>query len=111
MVNVTITILILSVLTMLILLAVLDAKLKATSDLIVRQGEYIQNIEREAYDRYMEHRELIEDLGYKTEQNIKDIKAISDAVTIFSRGIGTETVEAKVKENIDLFGEWINGAE
>lgn len=44
----------------------------------------------------------------RIDQQDRDIRAIADAINIYSNAIGG-SVEEKVKENVDLFAEWING--
>lgn len=44
----------------------------------------------------------------RIDQQDRDIRAIADAINIYSTAING-TVEEKVKENVDLFAEWING--
>lgn len=39
----------------------------------------------------------------------KDIEAIANAINVYSNTLTAETVEKKVKENVDLFAEWISG--
>lgn len=58
-------------------------------------------------------RDVEEELDYlyeKVEQQDKDIKAIADAINIYSTTI-SGSVEEKVKANVDLFSEWVNGEE
>ena len=47
-------------------------------------------------------------INKRIDQQDRDIRAIADAINIYSNAIGG-SVEEKVKENVDLFAEWING--
>lgn len=57
-----------------------------------------------------EDRDVIADLIKKEEEAKRDIKAISDAINVYSSAVGSNIAE-KVKDNIDLFNEWISGEE
>ena len=47
-------------------------------------------------------------INKRIDQQDRDIRAIADAINVYSTAING-TVEEKVKENVDLFAEWING--
>ena len=55
-----------------------------------------------------EKKEYEDNINKRIDQQDRDIRAIADAINIYSTAIGG-SVEEKVKENVDLFAEWING--
>ena len=55
-----------------------------------------------------ERKEYEDTINKRIDQQDRDIRAIADAINIYSTAIGG-SVEEKVKENVDLFAEWING--
>ena len=55
-----------------------------------------------------EKKEYEDTINKRIDQQDRDIRAIADAINIYSNAIGG-SVEEKVKENADLFAEWING--
>ena len=55
-----------------------------------------------------ERKEYEDTINKRIDQQDRDIRAIADAINIYSNAIGG-SVEEKVKENVDLFAEWING--
>ena len=66
---------------------------------------YIKKLKEEIKKEKKEYEDTI---TKRIEQQERDIRAIADAINIYSTAIGG-SVEEKVKENVDLFAEWING--
>ena len=55
-----------------------------------------------------ERKRYVDTVNKRIDQQDRDIRAIADAINVYSTAING-TVEEKVKENVDLFAEWING--
>lgn len=66
---------------------------------------YIKKLKEEIKKEKKEYEDTI---NKRIDQQDRDIRAIADAINIYSTAIGG-SVEEKVKENVDLFAEWING--
>ena len=66
---------------------------------------YIKKLKEEIKKERKEYEDTI---TKRIDQQDRDIRAIADAINIYSTAIGG-SVEEKVKENVDLFAEWING--
>ena len=66
---------------------------------------YIKKLKEEIKKEKKEYEDTI---TKRIDQQDRDIRAIADAINIYSTAIGG-SVEEKVKENVDLFAEWING--
>lgn len=66
---------------------------------------YIKKLKEEIKKEKKEYEDTI---NKRIDQQDRDIRAIADAINIYSNAIGG-SVEEKVKENVDLFAEWING--
>lgn len=66
---------------------------------------YIKKLKEEIKKERKEYEDTI---NKRIDQQDRDIRAIADAINIYSNAIGG-SVEEKVKENVDLFAEWING--
>ena len=66
---------------------------------------YVKKIKEEIKKEKKEYEDTI---TKRIDQQDRDIRAIADAINIYSTAIGG-SVEEKVKENVDLFAEWING--
>lgn len=66
---------------------------------------YIKKLKEEIKKERKEYEDTI---NKRIDQQDRDIRAIADAINIYSTAIGG-SVEEKVKENVDLFAEWING--
>lgn len=59
-------------------------------------------------ERDRKKKEEINELKGIVVQNKKDIEAIANAINVYSTSI-SGSVEQKVKKNVDLFSEWLNG--
>lgn len=68
---------------------------------------YVKKIKEEMEK---EKKEYEDSIVKRLEQQDRDIRAIADAINIYSTAI-SGSVEEKVKDNIDLFNEWITGEE
>ena len=68
---------------------------------------YVKKIKEEMEKEKKEYEDTI---TKRIDQQDRDIRAIADAINIYSTAIGG-SVEEKVKDNIDLFNEWITGEE
>lgn len=68
---------------------------------------YIKKLKEEIKKEKKEYEDTI---NKRIDQQDRDIRAIADAINIYSNAIGG-SVEEKVKDNIDLFNEWITGEE
>ena len=66
---------------------------------------YIKKLKEEIKKEKKEYEDTI---NKRIDQQDRDIRAIADAINIYSNAIGG-SVEEKVKENVDLFADWING--
>ena len=66
---------------------------------------YIKKLKEEIKKEKKEYEDTI---TKRIDQQDRDIRAIADAINIYSTAIGG-SVEEKVKENVDLFAEWLNG--
>lgn len=66
---------------------------------------YIKKLKEEIKKERKKYEDTI---NKRIDQQDRDIRAIADAINIYSTAIGG-SVEEKVKENVDLFAEWING--
>ena len=66
---------------------------------------YVKKLKEEIKKEKKEYEDTI---NKRIDQQDRDIRAIADAINIYSNAIGG-SVEEKVKENVDLFAEWING--
>ena len=66
---------------------------------------YVKKLKEEIKKEKKEYEDTI---NKRIDQQDRDIRAIADAINIYSTAIGG-SVEEKVKENVDLFAEWING--
>ena len=66
---------------------------------------YIKKLKEEIKKEKKEYEDTI---NKRIDQQDRDIRAIADAINIYSTAIGG-SVEEKVKENVDLFTEWLNG--
>ena len=66
---------------------------------------YIKKLKEEIKKERKRYEDTI---NKRIDQQDRDIRAIADAINVYSTAING-TVEEKVKENVDLFAEWING--
>lgn len=57
-----------------------------------------------------ETNKAIKQMEQRLEQQDRDIRAIADAINIYTTTI-TGSVEEQVKQNVDLFNEWITGED
>lgn len=70
----------------------------------------LKNIDDTVIKSQLDITGVLTDLTRETKQNKKDIEAIANAINVYSNSIAG-TVEDKVKANVDLFSEWLNGEE
>ena len=70
----------------------------------------LENLSKNTYENSVDLARDIDKVREETNQNKKDIEAIADAINVYSQTIGG-SVEQKVKANVDLFSEWLNGEE
>lgn len=70
----------------------------------------LENLFKNTYENSVDLARDIDKVREEINQNKKDIEAIADAINVYSQTIGG-SVEQKVKANVDLFSEWLNGEE
>lgn len=70
----------------------------------------LDNLSRNAYESSVNLAGDIDKVREEINQNKRDVEAIADAINVYSKTVGG-SVEEKVKANVDLFSEWINGEE
>lgn len=70
----------------------------------------LDNLSINAYESSVNLAGDIDKVREEINQNKRDVEAIADAINVYSKTVGG-SVEEKVKANVDLFSEWINGEE
>lgn len=70
----------------------------------------LNNLSRNAHKNSVDLARDIDKVREEINQNKRDVEAIADAINVYSKTVGG-SVEEKVKANVDLFSEWLNGEE
>ena len=70
----------------------------------------LDNLSKNAYENSVDLARDIDKVREEINQNKRDVEAIADAINVYSKTVGG-SVEEKVKANVDLFSEWLNGEE
>lgn len=110
MINITVSILSFSMLGTVIYSVLANKKL---SDEVFELRTRVRDLDHLLGENRLVIEDLIlkeEDYKKRLEEANKDIEAIANSINVYSKSI-TGNVAEKVKENVDLFTEWLYGEE
>lgn len=68
----------------------------------------IQHLDDNSLQNHLDTTRKLRAVEEIAEQSKKDIEAIANAINVYSNTV-SGSIENKVKANVDLFSEWLNG--